>query len=325
MTKRLKLHILHTGGTISTTLVDGALAPAATDDALTEMWSARYGYADFTHSRPIDILSENISENDLYAVVGGIKEALRGNPDGIIVTHGSDTFDFTANYLACVFKGARLPIVLINSLYPLSDSRSNAFDNFCGAITFIRDGGGKGVFAANKNPSEDICRILRGESVLPADPNGNFMPFDGNFGCVTHGKYVPCEKPTTSDALSAVGDFSDAYRLDTRVLSVQTHALMDFGLLDVRSVRPRAVIIGLYHSGTICTAEHGTFAGFASECAELGIPVILAGAKKDGNSYSSMKGIPNSCKIAYDMSLGFATVLTMLSLGNNREISAAIK
>lgn len=65
--------------------------------------------------------------------------------DGIVVTHGTDTLQYTSAFLAYIFDGLNVPIVLVSANYPLDDSRSNGFENFVGAIDFIKSGSGNGV------------------------------------------------------------------------------------------------------------------------------------------------------------------------------------
>lgn len=81
----------------------------------------------------------------------------RDGYDGIIVTHGTDTLTFTANYFSQIFCDIPVPLVLVSALLPLEDPESNGPDNFAAAVTFIRRGI-RGVFVSFKNPYEP-CRI----------------------------------------------------------------------------------------------------------------------------------------------------------------------
>ena len=58
--------------------------------------------------------------------------------DGIILTHGSDTIQYTAALLSYVLK-PEIPVMIVCSNYVLEDEKANGFDNFCAAVDFIKN------------------------------------------------------------------------------------------------------------------------------------------------------------------------------------------
>ena len=50
--------------------------------------------------------------------------------DGVIITHGTDTLQYTAAFTGYIMAGAQIPIVLVSANYVLEDVRSNGVDNF---------------------------------------------------------------------------------------------------------------------------------------------------------------------------------------------------
>ena len=118
------IRVIYTGGTIGSEAKDGRVAPAGKASELARRWLAEGGRARITEDRPVEILSENISQDALDRMAAAVRRAVSEGADGIVLTHGTDTLDFTANYFGRVFGDLPVPLVLISALYPLSDPRS---------------------------------------------------------------------------------------------------------------------------------------------------------------------------------------------------------
>ena len=126
---------------------------------LIELYRARYGNSIiFDELRPLNILSENVQPSDLEKMadcLSGIDLTLY---DGVIITHGTDTLNFTANLFSQIFCDIKIPLVIVSALYPLDDDRSRGVENFAGAVTFIESVDYGGVFVSFENFSEN-CKI----------------------------------------------------------------------------------------------------------------------------------------------------------------------
>ena len=191
--------ILATGGTIAGTAASatqttgykaGDLAIQTLIDAVPQIKD----YATVTGEQIVKISSNNLTDQVLLTLARRCNELLADpKVSGIVITHGTDTLDFTANYFGRVFGDLPVPLVLISALYPLSDPRSNGFVNFAGAMTFIRDCGIGGAFVSNANPGK-VCRIYLAERLLPADADGVFRGYGGAIGRISDGRYVHDEK-----------------------------------------------------------------------------------------------------------------------------------
>ena len=59
-----------------------------------------------------------------------IKEQIESEKyDGIIITHGTDTLQYTSAMLGYMFDDVSIPIVLVSSNYVLEDKRANGLIN----------------------------------------------------------------------------------------------------------------------------------------------------------------------------------------------------
>ncbi len=164
----MNILVLFTGGTIACSRSDGALSPDADNSyALLQ----RFDSADvrFTTASPYFVLSENLGTAHLRRLYDCLTGYDLSCFDGVIIAHGTDTLAYTAAYLSLRLGLCDTPVVLVSAAYPLSDSRTNGFDNMRGAIDFIASRQGKGVFVSYKNDGEPV-RIHRGTMVLPHAP-----------------------------------------------------------------------------------------------------------------------------------------------------------
>lgn len=84
-----------------------------------------------------------------------------------------------------------MPIVLVSANYPLDDSRSNGFENFVGAIDFIKSGSGNGVFVSYKNADLPVT-IHRASRLLAHSAYSDELHsiFDESYGKIQNGIFV---------------------------------------------------------------------------------------------------------------------------------------
>ena len=150
----MKILVVFTGGTIGSCYNDGVISPDSnTRYKLIEMYKQNGGYAEFDAISPYTVLSENLNGEYFNLLYNSVKENIN-NYDGIIVTHGTDTLQYTSAVLSYMFGLCNTPIVLVSANYPLESEKSNGLENFSAAVDFIKSGNNKGVFVAYKNNGE---------------------------------------------------------------------------------------------------------------------------------------------------------------------------
>ena len=158
----MKILVIFTGGTIGST-VNGEYI--STDGKkpyiILERYNKEYPNSIEWHTdNPYTILSENATIDTYRMLAKSVKAGLDKNYDGIIVTHGSDTLQYSAAFLSLILGDDVAPVMLVSSNYVLEDERANGMDNFGAAVDFIVNHRGKGVFVPYKN----ICKI--GDDVI---------------------------------------------------------------------------------------------------------------------------------------------------------------
>ncbi len=259
----MKILVIFTGGTIGSSVSDGAISPNRdTKFFLINDFYDRYGkICEFLCREPYFALSENLNADTLNKLVSEVKSAMSEDFDGIIVTHGTDTLQFSAAAVAFAARDTKFPIVFVSSNYPLTDKRANGRDNFKAAVDHILSDGETGVYIAYKNSDSAAC-------IIPANRAYTFLEDDdrvfGSKGSVSCG----------------VSDFTFCQSPEILVISSHPADGYSYSLKGVG-----AVLIRPYHSGTLPT-ESERLRAFCQRAKEDAVPLFLCGGA-EGVTYES--------------------------------------
>lgn len=267
----MKILIILTGGTIGSAVTDGyiSLNSKAKNTLL-----ADFPHIDFTVIEPYNILSEQLNGEHLNLLVDSIKSNLSSDFDGIIITHGTDTLQYTACGLSCVFPDIDIPVILVSSNYVLGDERANGKDNFKYAIEFIKEKIG-GIFVSYKN-SGSKSEIHQGHKVLPHEIySDDVKSIEGSLGYFENNKFIQ-----TAEYEPCKGADNSVFSTASCVLWQKIHPEMIYP----DSENYKAILLESYHSGTSPTYSDN----FRNFCQNSNNPVYLVGAK-EGPQYDSVK------------------------------------
>lgn len=237
----------------------------------------------FDTMEPYSLLSENLTGRDLNRLIACLSDSIHENYDGIIITHGTDTLQYTAAALSILFEDAGVPIVLVSSNYILEDVRANGLTNFTHAVDFIRATTGKkcsGVYVSYCNPGERPC-------------------IHNAFGLLAHAAYddslhsLPQSLSQTEEVKTAIcdglptipgGNTAIYFQDPCPVLYLKAIPGQAYPMLQSHT---KAVLLETYHSGTLCTS--GTaLSDFVRLADEKNIPVYITGIE-NRTAYESTK------------------------------------
>lgn len=272
----MNILFVFTGGTIGSTVVGDTID---TDNRkpyrLLREYRKRYPI-DFTIKvmEPYTELSENCTGEHIGTLIRVLTEQV-GKYDGIVLTHGTDTLQYTAAALGYALGNEVPPVCIVSANHPIEDERSNGIDNLCAAISLIREGGHRGVLVPYRNEGETVTvhratRISAGlvfsdrvDSVwgLPygkMDERFCFHPSEG---------YE--EKP---DALGAPPLLPLSAENES-VLRLFPYPGMTYPVLTEKT---KCVLLDTYHSGTVNTGSAAARAFFAA-AREKGVRVFVTG------------------------------------------------
>lgn len=280
----MKILAVFTGGTIGSSISGGVISPDEKNSyELIERYSGKRKGVEFTAVQPLNILSENMNGKFLTQIYNCICSYDLNSFDGVIVAHGTDTLQYTAAYLSYAFGLCKTPIVVVSANFPLDDSRSNGFRNFCGAVDFIKSKKGSGVFVSYTNGDCGITDIHRASRLIAHSPYEDYV------FSVSDSVYANCydckiEKNLQYREEQDEISMSDCTELEesSDVLYVKPYVGMSYPRVTQET---KAILLEGFHSGTLNTS--GTeLSKFCAEAEKCGVPVYLTGAEK-GYVYDS--------------------------------------
>lgn len=268
----MKLAVIFTGGTISSLPDDGFLSPSdTTKNMLIKALDPDICVEGF---QPFYILSEQLNGEYLTQLIKCAGELINGDYDGIIVTHGTDTLQYSAAALHLAFSDSKIPVVFVSSNYILTDSRSNGSANFKYAVEFIKLGIG-GVYVSYKNEG-GAPSIYTADSLLPHNAcNDALTALNGACGYFDGKGFIRLRE-------ASVVKGRGVYTLskNSRVLWLRIHPGMTYPSAEGY----KAVLLEGYHSGTLPTEDKA----FIEFCRDSSVPIYLTGAE-DEVKYKSAK------------------------------------
>ena len=278
----MKIAVIFTGGTIGSCVKDNFIG---VDNKTQYILLKKYendNEITFETSSPYSILSENLSANELNLLQEEISKKLLGNYDGIIVTHGSDTLQYSSTAIEMAFGNCGIPIIFVSADYPLEDERSNGYPNFQCAVEFIRNKIAKGVFVSYKNDDEIITSMhipsrLLGHNELNANiysiDKKPFVEYNGEF------KINNIKLPEKSGYTGIVN-----YTADSHILVIPNAPGQSYSYcLD----NIKAILFKSYHSATLDTANKKLIE-FCKKAYDMNIPMYILSPESDTN-YESTK------------------------------------
>ncbi len=311
----MNICVIFTGGTIGSTAEDGIISPDISSryKLISHFNKSNVGVT-FNEVAKFSMLSENMTGERLNELIDCVKECLDTKPDGIIVTHGTDTLQYTCAALGYAFADSNVPIGVVSSNFPLDDERANGHDNFFAAVKAI-ESGVRGVFAAYKNKGDSAAIHCATRMLRHVEYEDEVYSLGGPLGFIEDGEYVA--NPSFVQSGSDNVNLYPANLESTRVIVLNMYPNVDLSC-DISGAK--AILLTAYHSGTV-SSNTKRLKEFCLKAAESGVPVFLTGAYS-GDKYESTEMFDSlSIKVLPKMSAIAAYVKLWLACSRGIENS----
>ena len=286
----MEILVIHTGGTVSCQNEGGVLVPKKDiAPVFKEISKELFKKSDvrFVHRRIKPFLSENLNGAILTKIANEVRAGIQScRYHGVIVTHGSDTIAYTSALLAYIFGNDCIPTVTVCADLPLDDPRSSGHVNLRAAAVLAASEE-RGVFSVYRD-SDTSAVIHRGSRIL------RHRTYENELSSVSYpyGKVLliaPENPKIVKDP--RFSESEDGIIFEPEALK-KTSDIMLFncypGAVFPTPTRTcKAVILGSYHSGTLCT-DSAELKKFARLCKKRDIPVFVDGVGL-GSDYESME------------------------------------
>ncbi|HVJ63961.1 MAG TPA: asparaginase [Bdellovibrionota bacterium] len=309
MSRRAKLLLIHTGGTIGMNL-DGEPDPKnAFTSQLEKYCPSLFDLAD-VH---VEILLNKDSSNMAPADWVAMSETLdrhRNNYDGFLVTHGTDTMAFSATALSFMLRGFNKPVIFTGAQRPLLDPRSDGPRNLVHSAQIAIENQIKEVgiffdsYVFRGNRARKVSAMSFGAFSSP-----NYPPLAHVGVKVDYSRYL--EIPAA------------AYRLRTE-LDAGVFSFSIFPGMEVTGLKSflsgyKAVVIQAFGPGDVPT-ENSDLLSLIRDLAKDGIQVIITSQSNSGEVDLSLYEAGRAARAAgaltsLDMTWESAVIKSMHLLG----------
>ncbi len=309
----MKILVVFTGGTIGSTVSDGWIAPT---DEMKYLLIKKYREitgddTEFATLNPYTILSENLSSEHLNILTDAVVSNI-ALYDGIIVTHGSDTLQYSASALAYAVGCESVPVVLVSSNFPLEDERANGIYNFIGAVEFIKSQTGRGVFVSYRNKTGPVQIHRATRTICHMEANDELYSIDNEPFAYFENSIIINENYKKSGYSSLLNNAFYCENPGILVVNVLPGECYDYDLSQYK-----AVIFRPYHSGTLNTSSE-KLKNFCERAKNRRIPAFLVNASV-GTTYISSKEFDDMGLTVLPM-CSFPAIYMKVWLGINKNL-----
>lgn len=293
----MRILVIFTGGTIGSSAKDGYISPDGNTryQLLTMYRETTKDLQEFDVDMPYTVLSENLDGSHMTELVQSLNHHIKSEKyAGIIVTHGTDTLQYTAAAAGILFSEISIPVILVSSNYPLEDERANGLTNFVAAVEYIKNNGHPGVYVSYQNRGQEVkiflaCSLLRYDIYSDEIRNLAEMTVENSINPqLHHTKTFLYEQGGENEKIILTHNNIDLSHFDFGKTSPIKYILPYPGMqYEMPGEGTKAILFGSYHSGTIQTASH-ELQSFCKNIKERNIPMYICGVP-EGIGYESTK------------------------------------
>lgn len=263
----MKILVIFTGGTIGSKAKNGWISTDnSTSYSLINSYNNNKNII-FDSISPYTVLSENLSSKELNILQKEISSHLNSGYNGIIVTHGTDTLQYSACAAEYAFSSCKIPIVFVSAAYPLDNEKTNGNINFEAAVEFICSTNEGGVFVSYKNENEAFTSVHIPTKILQHQETSSDIYSINNSIYATYDGNIKLNSVTISQN-KGVG--VSEYKENPGILVIESHP-GDGYMYSLNNVK--AVILKPYHSATLNTSSK-SFQEFCLLAKNKNIPIF---------------------------------------------------
>ena len=321
---RPRVHLITTGGTIASMPSQAGLVPAyGADEVLRYCQSALLHYALETEEL-LQLDSSNIQPEEWQQMARAVARALEAPtpPQGIVITHGTDTMAYSAAALSYMLRGLPCPVVLTGSQLPITDPLSDATANLALALAMATSGR-PGVYLAFDR------HVILGTRAVKVRTTG-FAAFESinhpYVATVSGDGLVLHEEALVADAGGGSG-FALHDRVDARVFVLKLSPGFDPEILDLLPGRGyRALVVEAFGIGGIHELRRNLVAALERLMA-AGLVVVVSSQclyeRSDFTRYAVGRSILDRGAVpAFDMTTEACVAKLICLLGEERDPAA---
>ena len=305
---------LATGGTIASRPSENGLVPGFTAQEMLDLLPQLKTYGNIDCYDIMQLDSTNLQPKD-WQYMAHFIEKFYDKYDGFVITHGTDTLNWTSCALSCMLENLAKPVVVIGAQLTIEEENTDAKENLNASFA-VASSGLAGVYAVcggqvisglwtKKLYSEDM-RSIQSVNTLPI---ATFKGNDINW--------------IQTECVAVNGEFKVHYELEEKVVQIKIMPGLDCEILfALTKMGYKGIVLEAYGAGGIPFSEDKAkdISGAIKQLTEQGVVIVCTTqCVYDGvhmNRYEvGIKAIKAGVIPAGKLTSEAATVKLMVALG----------
>ncbi|MBQ9744073.1 MAG: asparaginase [Clostridia bacterium] len=282
----MKILFIFTGGTIGSTQTGNIICTdTGKPNKIISAYANKHGIPfEYDIVEPYTELSENNTGATIKMLVECVKNNLYRGYDGIIVTHGTDSLQYSASAIGYCIGLDTVPVCIVSANVPVENEKSNALDNLHGAIRFIEMSAGRGAFVIYRNSNSDTVQIHRATRLIGAKAYSDeiFSLLGSEYGCFDK-DCIFVKNPSYREEEDAISPLDVSVIKETNSSAMLLYSYPGMKYPEIEE-NVKYIILNSFHSGTVNTKSKEAISFFESAKSKS-IPVYVTGVS-DGPQYS---------------------------------------
>jgi len=166
--KKSLVHIIGVGGTIASKVdyQTGAVYPLVSEDELLSAFPELSAIATIKSSQLFSLFSEDMTPDIWIDIAEEINRTIKNEkPNGIVVTHGTDTMHYTSAALSFMLQGLPCPIILTGAQRSSDRGSSDSKINLLSSVLAAKYKFGEVAVCMHASMNDGVCHVHRGTRV----------------------------------------------------------------------------------------------------------------------------------------------------------------
>lgn len=327
-----KVAVITTGGTIGSVLADKAVAVDSSLKHLAqtiELSRKQLGCSIELYS-PFNKSSENLRPEDWHDLLMALEQANSSDCAGIVVTHGTDTMEYSVAAALCCAQPWTKKICFTGAYYPPEFPSSDAAINLLAALAWVCDDthqfGVAVSFSGGQQQSSEILNAIGFKSMLYdercfSSSGGSLARYDNsglsqgpaNFRQLS--PRLPINFVPGSESLASA---------NSRVAFLHLYPGIDLSLLLAAAADRDVLVLQAYHCGTGPADEDSDLLDFIREQSES-TGILMAGYSDDLIEFpyeSSIELISAGLRLYKNIPAYYLYVYSLIGLAAGLDVKA---
>jgi glutamyl-tRNA(Gln) amidotransferase subunit D len=325
--------VLSTGGTISSRVdykTGGVSAEFCAED-LVEMIPELKNVANIKAKKIMGKMSEDLTPKDWLKIAHEIAKIIK-DVDGVVVTHGTDTFHYTTAAVSFILQNLTKPVVFTAAQRSIDRGSSDAYMNLLCAVTAAAKFNCSEVLTCmHGTTNDDYCLLIRGTKTrkMHSSRRDAFRPINEKAiaRVFPNGVIEEISPEYKKRIIDKTAKTTVDEKLNEKVAMIFVYPNMDAGVIDYHVNKGyKGIVLAATALGHVPTDSKKSLLPGIERAMKKGVPVVIASQTIYGHVhpyvYTNLRRLSIELKAIFveDMMPEVAYIKLMYALGHAKKL-----